>query len=120
MQPFAAFLKRHDMFDLETNPDAKLGRKEAAEALASLGYRIAEATLASMATRGGGPLFSKFGARVVYKWADVISWAEKRLTRPVTTTSELTANRLRQPQVPGSPVISKRPPKPSAHAPEKA
>jgi hypothetical protein len=77
------------MSNVEISPDAKLGRKETAEALSQFGYPIAEATLASMASRGGGPLFSKFGSRVVYRWSDALSWAETRLSRPVSTTSEL-------------------------------
>jgi len=77
------------MSQTEINPDARLGRKQTAEALSAFGYRIAEATLASMASRGGGPLFSKFGPRVVYRWGDVLQWAERRLSNPVASTSEL-------------------------------
>jgi hypothetical protein len=42
-----------------------------------------------MASRGGGPIFRKYGQRVVYKWADALSWAQSRLSDPIASTSEL-------------------------------
>jgi hypothetical protein len=77
------------MSQTEISPDARLGRKQTADALCAAGYPIAEATLASMASRGGGPLFSKFGPRVVYRWGDALEWAQRRLSSPVGSTSEL-------------------------------
>lgn len=80
------------MSQADLDPSVRLSRKQTADALSSAGYPIAEATLASMATRGGGPLFSKFGPRVVYRWADVLEWAQHRLSKPVRSTSELGCN----------------------------
>jgi hypothetical protein len=80
------------MSQADIDPNVRLSRKQTADALSSAGYPIAEATLASMATRGGGPLFSKFGPRVVYRWADVLEWAQHRLSKPVKSTSELGSN----------------------------
>ena len=77
------------MFNTEINPDALLDRKAIAEALTSLGFRTKQSTLATLASRGGGPTFQKYGQRVVYKWADALSWAQSRLSDPVASTSQL-------------------------------
>jgi hypothetical protein len=68
-------------------PDALLSLKKLAETLAACGYPIAESTLASMASRGNGPPFSKFSRRAVYRWDDALDWARGRLTAPVHLTS---------------------------------
>jgi hypothetical protein len=34
--------------------------------------------LASLATRGGGPEYRRFGKRVVYRMADLLAWAQTR------------------------------------------
>ena len=77
------------MLQAETNPDALLTRKRAAAALTAHGYQTAESTLATLASRGGGPIFQKFGPRVIYRWADLLAWAKDRTSQPVTNTSEL-------------------------------
>jgi hypothetical protein len=41
-----------------------------------------------MATRGGGPPYHKFGRTVLYRWSDVLAWAEARLSPPFTSTSQ--------------------------------
>jgi hypothetical protein len=71
--------------------DAKLTRKAAATALTAAGFPISAPTLATMATRGGGPVFQKFGIKPLYIWADCLEWAKGRLSKPVRTTSELEA-----------------------------
>ncbi len=58
----------------------KLTRREAADYLQSLGYRIAPATLASMVTRGGGPAYGLFGNIALYEAEALVRWAESRLT----------------------------------------
>jgi hypothetical protein len=68
--------------------DALLTRDRTAEALTEAGFPIKAKTLATKATRGGGPPFSKFGLRVLYRWNDALSWAEGRLTAPQCNTSE--------------------------------
>ena len=45
-------------------PDAMLTRDKSAEALSKLGYPVTKATLATLASRGGGPLYHRFGKRV--------------------------------------------------------
>jgi hypothetical protein len=70
------------------NPDALLTRCRTAEALTAAGFPIKAKTLATKATRGGGPPFSKFGLRVLYRWGDALAWAQGRLTAPHCNTSE--------------------------------
>jgi hypothetical protein len=76
------------MSSIPTNPDALLTREQTSEALKELGFPVENATLATKATRGGGPLFQKFGARVLYRWADALGWAQSRLSPPRRNTSE--------------------------------
>jgi len=70
-------------------PSTLLRRADCAAKLSEAGYPISAKTLASMATRGGGPSFHKFGSRVLYRWADALAWAEARLRGPVHSSSEL-------------------------------
>jgi hypothetical protein len=75
------------------NPDALLRRKRLAEALTACGYQITEKTLATMATRGGGPPYHLWGRFPVYRWASALAWAESRLSAARRTTSEADAKR---------------------------
>ena len=43
--------------------DALLGRKETADALTALGFKVSPATLTTKACRGGGPPYQLFGQR---------------------------------------------------------
>ena len=70
------------------NTDALLTRDRTAEALTEAGYPIKAKTLATKATRGGGPPFQKFGPRALYRWADALAWAQGRLTATRHSTSE--------------------------------
>ena len=72
----------------EIPPDALLPRKQTSEALKAAGYPVENATLATMASRGGGPPFHKFGARVLYRWSETLAWAQSRLSAPRRNTSE--------------------------------
>jgi len=76
---------------IPTDPDALLMRDQAAAALTARGYKTSKATLATLATRGGGPVFVKFGPRPLYRLHDLLAWAEGRLTSPIGSTSELDA-----------------------------
>jgi hypothetical protein len=69
--------------------DALLTRKAVAQALIEAGYPTSPATLATKATRGGGPPFRRFGFRPLYKWGDALRWAQSRLGPLISTTSEL-------------------------------
>ena len=73
------------------NPDLLLTRRAAAAALTEAGYPTSPATLATKATRGGGPRFRKYGRRVLYRWADCLAWAESMCSPVIGSTSELDA-----------------------------
>lgn len=79
---------------IQTPPDSALLRREdCAKALTHAGYRMSPKTLASMATRGGGPPYHKFGRAVLYRWSEVLAWAEARLTSAFISTSQADAVR---------------------------
>jgi hypothetical protein len=69
-------------------PNALLTRDRTAHALTEAGFPIRAKTLATKATRGGGPPYRKFGLRVLYCWGDALAWAEARLTAARCHTSE--------------------------------
>ena len=73
------------------DPDAMMTRDALAVALSAAGYPISAATLATKATRGGGPEYRLFGRRPLYRWTDALDWAQGRLSKPVTSSSELEA-----------------------------
>lgn len=73
------------------NPDTMLTRDAVANALTAAGFPISAATLATKATRGGGPPYQLFGRRPLYSWGGSLAWAKARLSPPVTSSSELAA-----------------------------
>jgi hypothetical protein len=73
------------------DPDALLTRDATAAALTAVGFPVAPKTLATKATRGGGPPFRKFGPRALYRWGDSLEWAIARLGPVITSTSEADA-----------------------------
>jgi hypothetical protein len=73
------------------SPDALLRREATAEALTALGYQIKTSTLATKATRGGGPPFRLFGRIPLYRWGDALAWAEGKLSPPRQSTSQADA-----------------------------
>jgi hypothetical protein len=70
-------------------------RKAAAKALTDAGYPTSPKTLATKASRGGGPKFRKFGPRALYTWPDLIGWANGKLSPAVSSTSELDCHQKR-------------------------
>jgi hypothetical protein len=71
------------------DPDALLTRQQLAEALTDAGYPTSPKTLATMASRGGGPPFRKFGRRPLTRWREGLGWARSRLGPVVNSTAEL-------------------------------
>jgi len=71
--------------------DALLTREATAAALTACGFPVKSKTLATKASRGGGPPFMAFGARVLYRWGDSLAWAKSRLSKPRCSTSEADA-----------------------------
>jgi hypothetical protein len=76
--------------------DTRLRRRALAEALTAAGYPVRPATLASMATRGGGPPYRLFGRVPLYHWGEALAWAEDRTTAPRRSSSEGGASRSRE------------------------
>ena len=68
--------------------DTLLTRDMAAAALTEAGYPVKSKTLATKATRGGGPPYRLFGVRPLYRWGDALAWAQGRLSAPRRSTSE--------------------------------
>src|SRR5580658_3353380 len=94
-QPLASAskLKRHPMaHPIPEDPDSKLRCRVTAEALAAKGYPTSEKTLATKATRGGGPPHQLFGRIPLYRWGDALAWAESKLSAPRHSTSEADAH----------------------------
>jgi hypothetical protein len=68
--------------------DSLLRRVAVASALREAGFPVSAATLATKATRGGGPPFHSFGRIALYRWGDALAWAQSRMSAPRRTTSE--------------------------------
>jgi hypothetical protein len=84
------------------DPRAFLTRFQVAEALEACGIPLSYDTLATKATRGGGPPFRIFGKSAVYQWADVIAWVIETMGEPARTTAEHRA-RMASPPEPQKP-----------------
>ena len=70
------------------HPNIRLTRRKTADALTEAGFPVKEATLATKATRGGGPPYQRFGSRALYRWGDALLWAKGCLSAPRRSTSE--------------------------------
>jgi hypothetical protein len=68
--------------------DALLTRDQNAEALTAAGFPVKPKTLATKASRGGGPPFQKWSGKPLYRWGDSLGWAHSLLTEPRRSTSE--------------------------------
>lgn len=75
------------MTRIPENLDALMTRHHTAEALTDAGFPTKAATLATKASRGGGPPYHKYGSRVLYRWGNALAWAQKRLLGPRCNTS---------------------------------
>src|SRR5690348_11788273 len=73
---------------LPNNPDALLTRQRLADALTEAGFPTSSKTLATKASRGGGPPYRKFGPRTIYRWGDGYQWAIDRLGPVMESTSQ--------------------------------
>ncbi|MFI5022641.1 MAG: DNA-binding protein [Alphaproteobacteria bacterium] len=73
------------------NPEALLTRDQTAAALTASGFPTKPKTLATKATRGGGPPYRLYCGRALYRWSDVIAWARTQLSEPQRSTAEADA-----------------------------
>lgn len=76
------------MIVIPDNDDALLTRENVAAALTAMGFPTKAKTLATMATRGRGPLYRLYSARALYRWGDALEWARSRLGPVAHCTSE--------------------------------
>lgn len=74
------------------NPDMLLSREDSARALTAAGYVTSPATLATKATRGNGPAYRIFGKRAIYRWGDLLAWAETCAAPLRCSTAEVGAD----------------------------
>lgn len=88
------------------DPKTFLTRFQVSEALEACGIPLSYDTLATKATREGGPPFRIFGKSAVYQWCDVVAWVLETMGEPARTTSEHRARMA-------------SPPKPQKPSPEK-
>jgi hypothetical protein len=70
------------------DPDTLLTRSQLVDALNHLGFKTTVATLATQASRGGGPPFELWGRKPLYRWCSSLAWAKSRLRAPCHSTSE--------------------------------
>lgn len=70
------------------NSDQLMTREQVAAALTAAGFPTKAKTLATKATRGGGPPYRLYSARVLYRWGDALEWANSKLTPVVHNTAE--------------------------------
>jgi hypothetical protein len=75
-------------------PDTRLTRQKLAEALTEEGFPTKASTLATKATRGGGPAYELYGKKPIYTWGTSLAWAESRLSPPRTNSSEHSAGKF--------------------------
>lgn len=68
--------------------DVFLGRRDSSDFLKQRGFVVSSRTLEKLACHGGGPIYRTFGRRAIYKPADLIKWAQARVSQPRTNTSE--------------------------------
>lgn len=64
-----------------------LTRPESAEFLEEHGFPCPKGTLQKLASVGGGPVYRIFGNKALYTPADLLDWAESRLSPPRASTS---------------------------------
>ena len=65
-------------------------RQEAAHYIQDkYGFSCSQAWLASLASKGGGPIFQKAGRVPLYCQADLDAWAKARLSKPYRASGVL-------------------------------
>jgi hypothetical protein len=69
--------------------DKLFTRDQVAQNLTDEGFPTKAKTLATKATRGGGPPYRNYSGRALYRWGDALEWAKSQLGPVVCSTSEL-------------------------------
>jgi hypothetical protein len=83
-----SYLSVTQVFDMDGN-SRYYTRAETAKLLQERGFPVAISSLATMATRGGGPPYKIFNRTPLYKMEDVMRWAEAKLSKTVVSSAEL-------------------------------
>lgn len=65
-----------------------LSPQEAAQFLTKMGLKTTKTTLDTWVTRGSGPPHLKWGYRRLYEESELLAWAEARLGRSRSSSSE--------------------------------
>jgi hypothetical protein len=60
------------------HPEKRLTRKQLASELSAEGFLISAGSLSTLASRGGGPPYQRFGRLALYRWESALSWAKAR------------------------------------------
>ena len=81
---------------MDLTPNILLTRPKASQFLKDRGFPTACATLATKATRGGGPEYVRYGRRPLYRPEKLLEWAHARLSKPVRSSSETEATEARR------------------------
>ncbi len=68
--------------------NAFMRRLAVAAALPAAGFPVSATTLATLASRGGGPPYRLFGRIPLYRWSDALTWAEQRCSSLRHSTSD--------------------------------
>ena len=68
---------------IPTDPDTLLRRRPLSDALTAAGFPVANATLATLAVRGGGPPFQRWGRIPLYTWGTSLHWARAWIAKPL-------------------------------------
>lgn len=76
---------------MSSEVERRLDRREAAAFLTTRGFKTAVATLAKLASVGGGPVFESFGRKPLYREADLLAWVQSRSSGPRRSTSDKAA-----------------------------
>ena len=64
-----------------------LTRTETADFLTEKGYPTPKGTLQKLASTGGGPPYSIYGNKALYRPPEALAWARSRLSGPKFSTS---------------------------------
>ena len=73
---------------VHSTEDPLLTRQEGAKALTEAGFPTSPATLATKVSRGGGPRYHLYSGRAIYRWSDLLAWAQARVSDPRSSSSE--------------------------------
>jgi hypothetical protein len=76
------------MPSIPENISALLTREQLAAALNEAGFPVKAKTLATKASRGGGPPFRRWGRTPLYQWGSSLAWAQQRLSTPRCNSAE--------------------------------